>query len=49
MSHFLFLKEKHFVWLEALTILLKNTINIYLINLIITLYHIFSLNIYEYQ
>ena len=37
----------HFVYLEALTVLVNNLINTFLIDQNIILYHDFSLNIYE--
>ena len=36
------------MWLKALTMLAKNAINIFLIIPNIILYHVFSLNFYEY-
>ena len=39
-SHFWLLNETHFVWLEALTLLLNNPINILLINPNIILDHV---------
>ena len=47
-------EDIHFVWLEALTIIvndplkLNNLINTFLINSNLILYHSFSSNIYEY-
>ena len=39
----------YFIWLEALTKLVNNTINIFLINANILLQHVFSSNIHEYR
>ena len=46
--HFSLLKDTHFVWLEAVTMLVKNPINIFLINPGIILYYFEALNIGEY-
>ena len=43
------LNKAHFVGLDELTMLINNPINIFLINLNIILYHVFSLNIFGYQ
>ena len=45
MSHFWLLKDTHFVWLEALTMLVNNPISVFLRNLNIILYYSKSLNI----
>ena len=50
--HFWLLNDTHFVWLDGLTILVNNPINIFLINPNIVLYYIYVLyiswNIYAY-
>ena len=38
----------HFVWLDALTMLINNPVNVFLLMPNVILYHAFSLNIYEY-
>ena len=39
----------HFVWLDALIMLITDSISTFLINPNIILYHAFSLNILEYR
>ena len=39
--HFLLVKDTHLVWLDVLTRSVNNLINIFLINPIIILYHVF--------
>ena len=41
--HFWLLNETHFVWLYALTILINNPLNFFLINSKIKLHHVLSI------
>ena len=42
--HFGLLRDRHFMWLEALTMLTNNRINIFLINPNSFIYYFYSLN-----